>query len=68
MIGTYEEYLKEPKSLTVEEMQALHRALLEELGDDEDAWDLYRDPQFQYAGTVSFRDRTRRGVAGNPGV
>ena len=43
MIGTYEEYLKEPKSLTVEEMQALHRAMLEELGDDEDAWDLYRD-------------------------
>lgn len=43
MIGTYEEYLREPKSLTVEEMQALHRAMLEELGDDEDAWDLYRD-------------------------
>ena len=43
MIGTYEEYLKEPKSLTVEEMQALHKAMLEELGDDEDAWDLYRD-------------------------
>ncbi len=43
MIGTYEEYLREPKSLTLEQMQALHQEILKEIGDDEDAMDLYRD-------------------------
>ncbi len=43
MISTYEEYITMPGSLTLEEMQSLHREIKEEVGYDEDALDLYAD-------------------------
>ncbi len=34
MISTYEEYITMPESLTLEEMQSLHREIKEEVGHD----------------------------------
>lgn len=41
MFFTYEDYQSEPMSLSFEEMAALHRQMLEEIGGDRDALDLY---------------------------
>ena len=41
MIHTYEEYQTMPQSLTLEQMVQLHRELTEEIGQDEDALELY---------------------------
>lgn len=43
MILTYEDYLPTPGSLTLEEMQSLHREIKEDAGHDEDALGLYQD-------------------------
>ncbi len=43
MIPVYEDYLPTPKSLSLEEMAALHQELVREIGHDEDALDLYRE-------------------------
>ena len=43
MILTYEDYLPAPGSLTLEEMQSLHREIKEDAGHDEDALGLYQD-------------------------
>ena len=50
---TFEKYLKEPFALDFEKMQALHGDLLDELGNDPDAWELYEelvDAATRYAG------------------
>lgn len=41
MISRYEDYLKENKSLTVEQMIKFHGEIIEEIGTDEDALELY---------------------------
>lgn len=41
--STYEEYLKEPQSLTFENARKLHGELLEEVGTDPDALELYEE-------------------------
>ena len=41
MITTYEDYLSEPKSLTFEEMQCLHREMVHEIGKDAGGMELY---------------------------
>lgn len=43
MILTYEDYLPAPGSLTLEEMQSLHREIKEDAGHDENALGLYQD-------------------------
>lgn len=42
-MNTFENYLKEPYALDFAQMQSLHRELLEEVGDDPDAVELYED-------------------------
>ncbi len=41
MMNTYTMYLKEPKSLSCDEMHQLHQEMIEEIGDDFDAMELY---------------------------
>lgn len=41
--NTFEKYLNEPYTLNFEQMQNLHRELLEEIGADNDACELYFD-------------------------
>ncbi len=41
MITTYEQYLEKQKSFSLEQMEALHRAILEEIKGDEDAKEIY---------------------------
>lgn len=43
MILTYEDYLPAPGSLTLGEMQSLHREIKEDAGHDGDALGLYKD-------------------------
>ena len=38
---TFEDYLKEPRSLSLDRMMELHRQLMAEVGDDPDAEELY---------------------------
>ncbi len=40
---SFDEYLTKPKSLTFEEMVSLHNDLLDEVGDDEEAVELYNE-------------------------
>lgn len=40
---SYDEYLPMEKSLTIEEMQKLHVEMLHEIGNDEDALELYEE-------------------------
>lgn len=42
-VSAYEEYLPMSKSLTFEEMANLHQEMLSEIGNDEDALELYED-------------------------
>lgn len=66
MISTYEEYITMPGSLTLEEMQSLHREIKEEVGYDEDALDLYADlidavaKYFPYRANWHFWDREKK--------
>lgn len=41
MVYTYEEYLEKPKSITMENCLDIHHRMIEEIGDDEDAIELY---------------------------
>ena len=41
MLNVYEEYLQMPQSLTTEEMMKLHTELAEEIGNEEEALELY---------------------------
>lgn len=41
MIQLFEDYLHEKKSLSLGEMQKLHRNIAEEIGTDQDALELY---------------------------
>lgn len=43
MITTYEEYTKLPKALPFEQMQAIHKQIVLEVGNDPDALELYDD-------------------------
>ena len=43
MITTYEEYIKLPKALPFEQMQAIHEQIVLEIGTDPDALELYED-------------------------
>lgn len=43
MISTYEEYIKLPKALSLEQMQAIHKQIVSEVGNDPDALELYND-------------------------
>ena len=42
-INTFSEYLKEPHSLTMAQMQQFHEEMVEEIGKDPDARELYDD-------------------------
>lgn len=39
--NTFEDYLKEQKTLSFEQMKSLHREMVDEIGDDPDAKELY---------------------------
>ena len=41
MICTYEEYLEMPKSINFEECLTIHKMMIDEIGNDEDALELY---------------------------
>ncbi|MEI2993074.1 MAG: hypothetical protein V8T85_16225 [Blautia faecicola] len=43
MICKYEDYLKEPYILTLEQMQQIHNDLLTDLGNDPEALELYEE-------------------------
>lgn len=43
MISIYGDYLPMPKSLKMEEMHSLHQEIVEEIGKDEEAQELYRE-------------------------
>lgn len=43
MINTYKEYLKSVKSLSLEVMQQIHEDMIDEIGNDEEALELYDD-------------------------
>ena len=43
MVSVYEEYLSMPQCLTMEEMHSLHKEMVEEIGNDEEAQELYRE-------------------------
>jgi hypothetical protein len=43
LINTYEEYLSQEKTLTMEQMQKLHADMVQEIGSDTDAGELYQD-------------------------
>ena len=43
MICKYEDYLKEPYILTLEQMQQIHNDLLADLGNDPEALELYEE-------------------------
>ena len=42
-INTFETYIKEPHSLTIEQMQNIHRELVEKIGKDSEALELYEE-------------------------
>lgn len=42
-ISVYKEYVDMEKSLTLEEMEKLHQEMIAEIGNDEDALEIYRD-------------------------
>lgn len=41
--NTFEKYMEEPHSLSMEQMQNIHREILEEIGTDRDAAELYEE-------------------------
>ena len=43
MVSTYEEYIKLPKALSLEQMQIIHKQIVSEVGNDPDALELYND-------------------------
>lgn len=43
MVSLYEDYLPMPKCLALEEMASLHKEMVEEIGKDEEAQEIYRE-------------------------
>lgn len=43
VLNTFEKYMEEPLSLSIEEMQNIHKDLVEEIGKDPDAIELYEE-------------------------
>lgn len=43
VLNTFENYVVEPHSLSMEQMQDIHRELMEEIGKDQDAAELYEE-------------------------
>ena len=41
--NTFEKYMEEPHSLSMKQMQDIHRKLIEEIGKDPDAVELYEE-------------------------
>ncbi len=56
-LTTYEEYLKEPKSLDFESELGIHREMLEEIGTDPDALELYEELLQASARYAGFRSQ-----------
>lgn len=56
-LTTYEEYLKEPKSLDFESELKIHREMLEEIGTDPDALELYEELLQASARYAGFRSQ-----------
>ena len=52
---SYEEYLEKPKSLDLERARTLHREMLEEIGNDPDAVELYEELALAAAKYAGFR-------------
>ena len=52
---SYSEYLEKPKHLTVEQMESIHRQMLEELGDDVEANEIYDELVEKATKYASFR-------------
>lgn len=57
MLTSYEKYLKEPKSLTVEEMRSVHEQILGEIADDMDAKEIYEELVGAATKYASFRSQ-----------
>jgi len=55
MITTYEEYLQQPKSISLDQMQDLHSQILAEIVGDDDAEEIYDDLIAQATRYASFR-------------
>ena len=55
MITTYEEYLQQPKSISVDKMQQLHTEILAEIADDEEAKEIYDELIIQATRYATFR-------------
>ena len=55
MFCVYEDYLPAEKSLSLEEMRKLHQEMMNEIGTDEDALELYEELVEQANRYVSFR-------------
>lgn len=55
MISTYEEYLSAEKSISFEKMKQIHQDMISEIGNDEDALDLYRELVENAARYAAFR-------------
>lgn len=43
ILASYEKYLQEPKSLTVEQMRSIHEQILNEIADDMEAKEIYEE-------------------------
>lgn len=43
MLDTYNNYIVEPGAITIEQMQKIHEDMITEIGEDEDALELYGD-------------------------
>lgn len=41
MITTYDEYVSTPKALTIQQMQQIHAEIVSNIGNDEDALEIY---------------------------
>lgn len=57
MVQIYEEYLPMPMSLSLEEMGNLHKEIADEVGNDEDALELYGEIIGTAARYMEFRSR-----------
>lgn len=55
MVSSYEEYLSMPQCLPIEEMHSLHRELVEEIGNDEESLEIYRELVAAATRYMSFR-------------
>ena len=60
MRNTYEEYLREPKTLTFEQMRELHTEIAKETDGDPDALELYGELMESAAAYASIRSRWLR--------